>query len=150
MKSAEDKVLMDHQYSDRANPLYLTQYETASISSEFKNNISLNEYFNPQRTELLLGNEATFSRFSQTDLSDYDYIHFATHAFINEENPEFSAILLYPEEGNSGATYVGDIYNLELDANLVVLGACQTGMGSVYKGEGYDRVYTGFYLRRSV
>lgn len=134
--SSEDKLLMDHQYSDRANPLYLTQYETASISSHFRNRGSLSEYFNPQKTELLMGNDATVSRFSEADLSDYDYIHFATHAFINEQNPEFSAILLYPEEGNSGATYVGDIYSLELDANLVVLGACQTGMGSVYKGEG--------------
>jgi len=132
----EDKALMDHQYSDQANPLYLTQYETVSISSQFRNQTSLSEFFNPQKTKLLMGNEATFSHFSETDLSDYDYIHFATHAFINEENPEFSAILLYPEEGNSGATYVGDIYNLELNANLVVLGACQTGMGSIFKGEG--------------
>ena len=131
-----DKSLMDHQYSDRANPLYLTQYETASISSQFRSRSSLGEYFNPQKADLLMGENATFSRFTEKDLSDYDYIHFATHAFINEDNPEFSAILLYPEEGNSGATFVGDIYNLELDANLVVLGACQTGLGSIFKGEG--------------
>jgi len=131
-----DKALMDHQYSDRANPLYLTQYETASISSQFRSRSSVAEYFNPQKADLLMGENATFSRFTEKDLKDYDYIHFATHAFINEENPDFSAILLYPEEGNSGATFVGDIYNLELDANLVVLGACQTGLGSIFKGEG--------------
>jgi CHAT domain-containing protein/Tfp pilus assembly protein PilF len=131
-----DRQLMDHQYADRANPLYLTQYETVTISSRFQDKTSLTDYFSPQRSELLLGAQATYSRFSNSDLSDYDYIHFATHAFINEESPEFSAILMYPEEGNTGATYVGDIYSLELDANLVVLGACQTGLGSVHKGEG--------------
>lgn len=134
--SREDVALMDHQYAGRANPLYLTQYETVTISSQFKSRRSLGEYFRPQQAELLLGNDATFSRFSEAGLRDYDYIHFATHAFINEENPEYSAILLYPEKQNSGVAYVGDIYNLELDANLVVLGACQTGMGSNYKGEG--------------
>lgn len=136
--------LMDHQYSERANPLYLTQYETATISSQFRERASLKEYFSPHKTKLLLGDDATYSSFSESNLSDFDYIHFATHAFINEENPEFSAILLYPEEDNSGATYVGDIFNLELNANLVVLGACQTALGSIYKGEGmigFTRVF---------
>ncbi|WP_340103988.1 CHAT domain-containing protein [Rhodohalobacter sp. 8-1] len=134
--SREDKVLMDHQYSASANPLYLTTYETTSISSQFRSQTSLGDYLNPRKAELLMGENATFSGFFEKDLREYDFIHFATHAFINEEQPEFSAILLYPEEGNSGAAYVGDIYNLELDANLVVLGACQTGLGSIYKGEG--------------
>jgi CHAT domain-containing protein/Tfp pilus assembly protein PilF len=132
----EDRALMDHRYTTSATPLYLTQYETTTISSHFKGRKTLGEYFRPQKTELLLGDDATFSRFSSAGLSDYDYIHFATHAFINEENPEYSGILLYPEAENPGVAYVGDIYNLELDANLVVLGACQTGLGSIYKGEG--------------
>lgn len=132
----DDKALMDHRYSASATPLYLTQYETSTISSQFEGRRTLGEYFRPQKTELLLGDDATFSRFSRIGLKDYDYIHFATHAFINEENPEYSGILLYPDEENPGVAYVGDIYNLELDANLVVLGACQTGLGSIYKGEG--------------
>lgn len=132
----EDAAFMDHRYSGSAKPLYMTQYETATISSQFQSRRSLGEYFSPKQAKLLMGNDATFSRFSGTGLSDYDYIHFATHAFINEENPEYSAILLYPEEENPGVAYVGDIYNLDLDANLVVLGACQTGMGSIYRGEG--------------
>lgn len=132
----QDMAFMDHRYSNSAKPLHLTQYETVTISSRFQSRRSLGEYFRPQQAELLLGDKATFSRFSEKRLYDYDYLHFATHAFINEDNPEYSAILLYPEEENSGVTYVGDIYSLELSASLVVLGACQTGMGSNYKGEG--------------
>lgn len=132
----ETREFMDHRYADNVSPLLLTRYETRAISEQFASRRSWNEYLRPQQTRLLLGNEATYSRFAGTNFTDYNFIHFATHAFINEESPEYSGILLYPEEGNSGVAYVGDIYNMEFNADLVVLGACRTGLGSIYKGEG--------------
>lgn len=132
----DDQAFMDHRYAGNVSPLLLTRYETTSISDHFRSRRTWTEYLRPQQTRLLMGNEATYSSFSETTLTDYNFIHFATHAFINEENPEYSGILLYPEEGNSGVAYVGDIYNMQLNADLVVLGACQTGLGSIYKGEG--------------
>jgi CHAT domain-containing protein len=135
--SETDRRMMSHRYSENSDQLFFTRYETEQISSTFnEGSVRASSLPSDQKTEILMGDEATTSRLMKTPLSDYDYIHFATHAFINEENPEFSAILLYPEEENSGAKYVSDIYGLELDANLVVLGACQTGLGSIYKGEG--------------
>lgn len=72
--------------------------------------------------------------------SDYKIIHFATHGLLNEEHPELSGIVLsrYDEKGNNqeGLIRLQDIYNLNLSADLVVLSACNTGIGKEIKGEG--------------
>jgi len=128
--------LMNVEYASSVTPLLLTNYETSSISGLFRQRRTWTEIFNPQRTEILLGSDATFDRLSATRLSDYGFIHFATHAFVNESRPEYSGIMLYPETGHSGVAYVEDIYNLELNADLVVLAACETGLGALYRGEG--------------
>jgi CHAT domain-containing protein len=71
-------------------------------------------------------------------LKNYKFLHFATHGIVNEANPELSQIFLATdtlrlEDGN---LFSGEIYNLELNADLVTLSACQTGLGKISKGEG--------------
>jgi CHAT domain-containing protein len=73
-------------------------------------------------------------------LSDYRYLHFATHGYLNTEHPGLSAMVLaqigdqgYAEDGFLRAS---DIYNMKLSADLVVLSACQTGLGKDVRGEG--------------
>ncbi len=127
---------VDVQYATTVEPLLLTKYETQSISGLFRERRSWGEYIRPHNTKILSGSEATKSRFSAIDLKEYNFVHFATHAFVNERNPEFSGIMLYPEIGEDGIAYVGDIYNMEFNADLVVLGACETGLGSTFRGEG--------------
>jgi CHAT domain-containing protein len=64
-------------------------------------------------------------------------LHFATHGVVDEKNPELSRIQLNAGvESEDGVLYAGEIYNLELNANLVTLSACQTGLGKISKGEG--------------
>lgn len=123
------------RHASNLEPLLLTSYETREIDSVFRQRRSWNEYLFPNRTRILQDSEATKNGLLQ-HLGNYDYIHFATHAFVNEESPEFSGIALYPDNEDGGITYVGDIYNLQLNADLVVLGACETGLGSVHRGEG--------------
>lgn len=68
----------------------------------------------------------------------FNIIHFATHGFVNSESPELSGIqLAVPDKPeDNGILYSGDIYNMKLKAELVVLSACETGLGKISKGEG--------------
>jgi len=117
-------------------PLPLTAYETNQISNIFKTNRSLLNFIYPEKVTVLQNNDATKTQFQQQNVSNYGFIHFATHAFVNETNPDLSGIVLQGEGEDNGILYVSDIYNLQLNADLVVLGACETGLGRVHKGEG--------------
>lgn len=86
------------------------------------------------------------------ELDNYRIIHFATHGLVNEQLPEFSAILLAQDttsytdtlsditgnvaNQNEGFLYQSEIYNLKFNAELVVLSACETGLGKISSGEG--------------
>lgn len=66
------------------------------------------------------------------------FIHLATHAIIDEENPESSYLQFSQNEGSNDDSrlYFFEIYNLNLNAQLVTLSACNTGFGRIQKGEG--------------
>jgi CHAT domain-containing protein len=82
------------------------------------------------------------------DLSKYRVLHFATHGLLNSRNPELSGIVLslVDEKGRpvDGFLRLNEIYNLNLSADLVVLSACQTGLGKEIKGEGLIGLTRGF------
>jgi len=65
-------------------------------------------------------------------------LHFASHALLDEKQPELSGLRLAPSGSaiNDGLLQVREIFNLELRAELVVLSACQTGLGKEVSGEG--------------
>lgn len=73
-------------------------------------------------------------------LANYRFVHFATHGFINDQNPELSGLVFSTIDENGkeqdGFLRVGDIYNLRLPAEMVVLSGCRTGLGKDIKGEG--------------
>ena len=82
------------------------------------------------------------------ELSQYRYVHFATHGFLDSLHPELSGIVLsmVDEKGNQqdGFLRAHEIFNLKLPAELVVLSACQTGLGKEVKGEGLVSLTRGF------
>lgn len=82
------------------------------------------------------------------ELSQYRIVHFSTHGLLDSRRPEFSGLVLslVDEAGRAqdGFLRLEDIYTLQLNADLVVLSACQTGLGKEVKGEGLIGLVRGF------
>ena len=82
------------------------------------------------------------------ELGKYRYVHFATHGYLDTTRAGLSAIVLslFDAQGNpqDGFLRTHDIYNLKLPAELVVLSACETGLGKDVTGEGLEGLTRGF------
>jgi CHAT domain-containing protein len=88
-----------------------------------------------------LGNRASVARLRELDLAKYRILHFATHAVAGDDlsfltQPALILSQLRSQEGNSGILQFVDILQLKLNAELVVLSACDTGLGRFREGEG--------------
>ncbi len=94
------------------------------------------------------GFAASRSGVLDSPLADYRYVHFATHGLINSEYPELSSLALsaFDEKGapQPGFLRLHDIYSLKLNADLVVLSACEAALGKDIRGEGLIGLTRGF------
>jgi CHAT domain-containing protein/tetratricopeptide (TPR) repeat protein len=92
--------------------------------------------------------DASRATATSDQLSQYRIIHFATHGLLNSEHPELSGLVfsLVDRQGKpqNGFLRLHEVYNLNLAADLVVLSACQTGLGQDVKGEGLVGLTRGF------
>jgi CHAT domain-containing protein len=85
------------------------------------------------------------------ELENFDYIHLATHGFVNSQYPELSGLLLTQDSKSKedGVLYTGEILGLNLNAELVTLSACETALGKKVEGEGVRGLSTAFLLAGS-
>jgi CHAT domain-containing protein len=100
------------------------------------------------QTMLALDFKASRATALSPALSQYRIVHFATHGITDPEHPELSGIILslVDEKGveQDGYLRLHEIYNLNLPAELVVISACESGVGKQFKGEGLIALTRGF------
>ncbi|MEX0898103.1 MAG: CHAT domain-containing protein [Steroidobacteraceae bacterium] len=88
----------------------------------------------------LVGADASRGSIAAAGLDRYRIVHFATHAFADSEDPALAMLALsrFDRSGNplDGDMRTFDIAQLHLNADLVVLSACETALGREIAGEG--------------
>ena len=90
------------------------------------------------------GSSAT-EKFFRENAKGSEIIHLSSHSYLDDTDPLFNSIIFAPGPGkDDGYLHTHEIYGLNLEADLVTLSACNTGVGSYLDGEGMISLATGF------
>jgi CHAT domain-containing protein len=119
---------------DLGDPTYDLKYageEAVSISKGFS------------QAKVLLRKEATETAFKNLG-EQFRYIHFATHGLFESDSPLNSGLFLVKDSENDGLLSVHELYSLRLNADLVTLSACETGLGKLNAGDDVVGLTRGF------
>lgn len=95
------------------------------------------------QSRVLVRKQASETAFKQYG-ADFSYLHFASHGQFDAASPLKSALLLAGDAQNDGRLTVGELYSLSLDADLVTLSACETGLGKIASGDDVVGLTRGF------
>ena len=116
----------------------------------------ISEILKPLKSDLLLKSEANEKKLKSMSLQDYKIIHFATHGelagYIKGKNEPF-LVLTPPKIGteeNDGLLNLSEIMSLELNANLVILSACNTASNNIREAEGFTGLARAFICRQQL
>jgi CHAT domain-containing protein/Tfp pilus assembly protein PilF len=102
----------------------------------------------PGRSRVYEGADATEARFkTAAEVATAERLHVAVHGVACESFPERSGLVFALDggDGQDGILQTREIFNLDLSADLVVLSACETGLGRLVSGEGVVGLARAFF-----
>ncbi len=136
--------------------LELANYRTLAMSPFSENDYRDSNYYfeklplsqaevKETRGKQYIGNQATKRKFYEV-LEDYPVIHLATHAAVDPYNDDLSFIAFSPADQKDFLLFAKEIQHLPLrNTRMVILSACETGLGTLVKGEGIMSLSRAFY-----
>ncbi len=129
-------------------------FERLPYSAEEVRGIAAAYGIKPDSNSIYLGSKATKKTLMGLDLTQYSIIHFATHAVMGDQVKWINqpALILSPDltgEPDDELLKMSEIFNLQLNANLVVLSACETARGKISRGEGIVGLTSAFLFAGS-
>ena len=132
--SYKSNIVTNDEDFKKLSPLSGVKEEVNSIASHIK-------------TDAFIDSSATEGNFMK-NYENYDILHLSMHTLLNDSLPMFSKLAFMPSSGsspeNDGWLTTQEIYNLNLNSRLAVLSACNTGSGTLRKGEGVISLARGF------
>lgn len=127
-------------YKNKSAPEWRSPYEKKLRQElvELPGAIRELDFLNREFTGSFLVNDAATETAFKNEVLDYSILHFAVHGLVDTKNPEFSGLALSEDggKGEDNILYTYEIKQLGLNADLVVLSACETGIGRYQMGEG--------------
>jgi CHAT domain-containing protein len=130
LDSKSAKTVAD-EYADRGFSFSRLPYTRAEV-------LGISKLYPQNQQQVYLGEQAREETVKTENLENYRYIHFASHGFVDETQPSRSGILFSRDSHSTedGVLQLGEIMRLKLNADLVTLSACSTGLGKLVNGEG--------------
>jgi CHAT domain-containing protein len=120
--------LQDQKRGERFDPLPDAETEVKTLA----------QFFDPNQSRILIGDHADEQTFKSI-APGYSIIHCATHGMFDNRHPLYSFLLLAKDKdatNDDGLLEAREILDLKLNADLVVLSACETARGRIGTGEG--------------
>jgi len=127
-------------YSERGPDLISLPHTRAEVTG-------ISSLYPRQQSQAYLGRDAREEVVKAERLDQYRYIHFAAHALIDESFPARSGIVLSLDDSSKedGILRMIEIMRLKLNADMVTLSACSTGLGKLLSGEGMIGLTRAFF-----
>ncbi|MGB6339089.1 MAG: CHAT domain-containing protein [Candidatus Aminicenantaceae bacterium] len=127
-------------FSTNTFSLYRLEYSGIEIEK-------IGALFSENKKTIFQRESASEEQLKNQHLEDYKILHFATHSLIDDKKPDRSSIILAldKDQKEDGLLRMDEIYNLNLNSDLVTLSACQTGLGQLIRGEGIEGINRAFF-----
>ena len=138
----------DMRVGKEENPDLAQRREFVELPFSEREATDVGGLFPKTEAQVITGRSVSEEIVKELPLWEFRVIHFSCHGYLDEANPLRTALVLTPgpSQEEDGFLCMEEIYKLKLDAEMVVLSACQTGKGFLEKGEGVMSLARPFFI----